>query len=90
VCSFHHGVIHGHGYRIRRLTGRWQFLRPDGTPIPTVAVALTGNTESLIEMHTRARLRIDRTTLTPNWYGERLDPEPILDALLPRRIPTAA
>jgi hypothetical protein len=36
------------------------------------------------------RWRIDRTTLTPNWYGDRLDPDPILDALLPRRIPTAA
>jgi hypothetical protein len=35
-------------------------------------------------------LRIDRTTLTPDWDGERLDPEPILDALLPRRIDTAA
>jgi len=41
-------------------------------------------------MHTRARLRIERTTLTPAWSGERLDPEPILDALLPRRIPTVA
>jgi hypothetical protein len=90
VCSFHHGVIHDHGYRIRRLGGRWQFLRPDGTPVPTAPAALTGNTESLIEMHARARLRIERSTLTPNWYGERLDPEPILDALLPRRVPTAA
>jgi hypothetical protein len=90
VCSFHHGVIHDRGYRIRRLADRWQFLRPDGTPIPTAPAALTGNTESLIEMHTRARLRIERSTLTPNWYGERLDPEPILDALLPRRVPTAA
>jgi hypothetical protein len=51
---------------------------------------LTGNTESLIEMHTRARLRIDRATLTPDWDGERLDPDPILDALLPRRVQTAA
>jgi hypothetical protein len=90
ICSFHHGVIHDHGYRIHRLPGRWEFLRPDDTPIPPVAVPLTGNTESLIEMHTRARLRIDHTTLTPDWDGERLDPDPILDALLPRRIQTAA
>jgi hypothetical protein len=41
-------------------------------------------------MHTRARLRIDHTTLTPDWDGERLDPDPILDALLPRRIRAAA
>jgi hypothetical protein len=90
VCSYHHGVIHDHAYRIRRLPGRWEFLRPDGAPIPAVAAALSGNTESLIEMHTRARLRIDRSTLTPDWDGERLDPDPILDALLPRRITTAA
>jgi hypothetical protein len=90
VCSFHHQVIHDHGYRVRRLTGRWEFRRPDGTPIPSTLAPLTGNAEGLIEMNTRARLRIDRDTLTPNWDGERLDPEPILDALLPRRIKTAA
>jgi hypothetical protein len=89
ICSFHHQVIHDHGYRIHRQPGRWEFRRPDGTPIPTLA-ALTGNTETLIEMNTRARLRIDRNTLTPDWYGERLDPDPILDALLPRRVKTAA
>jgi hypothetical protein len=90
ICSFHHTLIHDHGYRIRRLTGRSEFLRHDGTTIPATAAPLTGNTEDLIEMNTRARLRIDRTTLTPDWYGERLDPEPILDALLPRRFETAA
>jgi hypothetical protein len=90
ICSFHHRLIHDHGYRIRRLSGRWEFRRPDGSPLPTAAVPLTGNTESLIEMNTRARLRIDRTTLTPDWYGDRLDPEPILDALLPKRVRTAA
>jgi hypothetical protein len=90
ICSFHHRVIHDHGYLIRWASGRWMFSRPDGTPIPTVAPALTGNSESLIEMHTRAQLRITRTTLTPDWYGERLDPQPILDALLPRRTRTAA
>ncbi|MHA6622573.1 HNH endonuclease signature motif containing protein [Pseudonocardia sp. DLS-67] len=90
VCSFHHGVIHDHGYRIDRLPGRWEFLRPDGSPIPTTAAALTGNAESLIEMHTWARLRIDRNTLTPNWDGDRLDLDPILDVLLPKRIRTAA
>jgi hypothetical protein len=89
ICSFHHGVLHDHGYRIHRAPGRWVFLRPDGTPIPAPA-AMSGNTESLIEMNTRARLRIDRNTLTPDWYDERLDPDPILDALLPRRFNTAA
>jgi hypothetical protein len=90
VCSYHHGVIHDHGYRIHRLGDRWQFQRPDGTPIPTGGPALSGRTERLIEMHTRAGLRIEGATLTPNWFGERLDPEPILDALLPRRPRAAA
>ncbi|TWF78022.1 HNH endonuclease [Pseudonocardia hierapolitana] len=90
ICSFHHRLIHDHGYRIRRLPGRWEFRRPDGTPIPAIPTPLTGNTESLFEMHTRAWLQIDHTTLTPDWYGDRLDPDPILDALLPRRIRTAA
>jgi hypothetical protein len=90
VCSHHHALIHDLGYRIHRRPGRWEFRRPDGTMIPTTATPLTGNTESLIEINTRARLRIDHTTLTPDWYGDRLDPEPILDALLPKRIRTAA
>ncbi|OLT04062.1 hypothetical protein BJF90_24540 [Pseudonocardia sp. CNS-004] len=89
ICSFHHTTIHDHGYRIRRRPELWEFLRPDGTPIPE-PVVLNGNTEGLIEMHTWDRLRIDRTTLSPQWYGERLDADPILGALLPRRIPAAA
>jgi hypothetical protein len=60
ICSFHHRVIHDHGYRIRWVAGRWEFRRPDNTPIPAPA-ALTENAESLIEMHTRARLQIDHT-----------------------------
>ncbi|MHA6622310.1 HNH endonuclease signature motif containing protein [Pseudonocardia sp. DLS-67] len=90
ICGFHHRLIHDHDYRIHRLPGRWEFLRPDNTPIPTTAAPLTGNTGILIEMHTLARLRIDRTTLTPAWDGDRLDLEPILDALLPKKIRTAA
>ncbi|MHA6622523.1 HNH endonuclease signature motif containing protein, partial [Pseudonocardia sp. DLS-67] len=90
TCTHHHKLIHDAGYRIRRLPGRWEFLRPDGTPIPITTAPLTGNTESLIEMHTRARQRIGHTTLTPNWDGDRLDPEPILDVLLPKRTSAAA
>ncbi|OLS98635.1 hypothetical protein BJF90_40885 [Pseudonocardia sp. CNS-004] len=89
ICSFHHVTIHDHDYLIRRRPGRWEFLRPDGTPIPE-PVVLSGNAEGLIEMHTWDRLRIDRTTLSPQWYGERLDVDPILGALLPKRIPAAA
>ncbi|WP_208825925.1 MULTISPECIES: hypothetical protein [Pseudonocardia] len=58
----------------------WLFHRPDGTPVEATGRPLDGSAESLVERSTRARLRIDRSTLTPDWYGDRLDPEPILDA----------
>src|SRR5690606_33539792 len=86
LCSHHHTVIHDHGYRIVRRDGRWEFARPDGSPIPATAAQLNGNLENLAERHAR----IDHLTLPPDWYGDRLDPEPFLDALLPRRIRAAA
>jgi hypothetical protein len=48
--------------------------------------ALSGNLEDLAER----QARFDHRTLTPDWYGDRLDPDPILDALLPKRIRAAA
>ncbi len=90
VCSFHHRVIHDHGYLIRRQPEGWEFRRPDGSPVPGVGAPLTGNVEGLIEIDVRAGLRITRDTLTPTWAGERLDPAPILDALLPRPAMAAA
>jgi Domain of unknown function (DUF222)/HNH endonuclease len=90
TCGFHHRVIHDHGYRIRRMPDGWDFRRPDGTSVPSCDLPLTGNTESLIEIATREGLRIDRDSLTPTWGGERLDPEPIVDTLLPRHTTAAA
>jgi hypothetical protein len=90
TCSFHHRLIHDHGYRIRRGPDGWEFRRPDGSPVPASAAPLAGNVEGLIEIATREGLRIGRDTLTPTWAGERLDPEPILDTLLPRHPQAAA
>ncbi|GAA0902916.1 HNH endonuclease [Pseudonocardia zijingensis] len=87
LCSHHHKVIHDHGYHVKRRAGKWEFARPDGSAIPATAPALSGNLEDLAERHAR----IDHWTLTPDWYGDRLDPDPILDALLPKRVrPVAA
>jgi hypothetical protein len=58
--------------------------------VPATGAPLTGNPENLIDIATRRGLRITHDSLTPNWFGERLDPEPILDALLPRRAMAAA
>ncbi|GAA1849285.1 hypothetical protein GCM10009772_28220 [Pseudonocardia alni subsp. carboxydivorans] len=91
LCSFHHRLVHDHGYLVLRPPGEdWLFHRPDGTPVEATGRLLDGSAESLVERNTRARLRIDRSTLTPDWYGDRLDPEPILDALLPPGTTAAA
>ena len=84
ICTFHHTLIHDHGYRIRRTQGRWDFLRGDGQPVRPASTPLTGRAESLIETSTRAGLRITRDCLTPDWGGERLDLDFVLDRLLPR------
>jgi hypothetical protein len=85
LCTFHHKVLHDRGFLIRRLGGGWEVRRPDGTPIPEAGAPLTGNVERLVESDARAGRQITNGSLTPTWYGERLDPAPILDALLPRR-----
>lgn len=83
--------MHDHGYLVLRPPGEdWLFHRPDGTAVEATGRPLDGSAESLVERNTRARLRIDRSTLTPDWYGDRLDPEPILDALLPPGTTAAA
>ena len=41
-------------------------------------------------MHTRARLWIDHTTISPNWDGDSLDVDYVLSLLLPKRITAAA
>lgn len=89
LCSFHRTVLHDRGYRIRRLPDRWEVRRPDGTLVDDAGGPLTGDVERLIEIDTRAGLQITRDSLTPTWAGERLDPTPILDALLPRPEPSA-
>jgi hypothetical protein len=90
ICTFHHALIHEHGYRIRRTEGRWDFLRGDGQPVRNAPTPLTGRAESLIETSTRAGLRITRDCLTPDWGGERLDLDLVLDRLLPRPARVAA
>jgi len=91
ICTYHHTVVHDHGYRIQRVNGRWEFRRPDGTPVPEVAEPLSRKAESLVEMHTRAGLHINHTTIKTKWQGDSLDIDYVLGLLLlPKRIPAAA
>lgn len=90
VCGFHHRLVHEGGYGLRWHGGRWLFSRPDGTPVAEAGAPLDGNTESLVELNTRAELRITRDSLTPYWGGERLDAGPVVEFLLRRPGPAAA
>ncbi|WP_343978638.1 HNH endonuclease signature motif containing protein [Pseudonocardia aurantiaca] len=89
VCPFHHQLIHDRGYQIRWTGHRWQALRPDGTDVPEAGRPLAGNLDGLVEHATRSGQLITDRSLTPTWYGETLDPAPILDTLLPRHVPAA-
>jgi hypothetical protein len=90
ICSFHHTLIHEQGYRIQRDGNTWRVLRPDDTPVPPTAEPLSGRAERLVELHTTAQLQITPTSLTPNWGGEQLDLETVVDRLIPRPAPAAA
>ena len=90
VCGFHHRLIHDHGYRIHRAAGRWRVLRPDGVPVPDAGAPLAGTVAGLTATVRRGGRAIRRNSLTPAWFGEALDPAPILDTLLPRRTTLAA
>ncbi|WP_218596387.1 HNH endonuclease signature motif containing protein [Pseudonocardia oceani] len=83
LCGFHHTLVHERGFGIRWTGDGWESLRPDGTPVPATGDPLAGNVERLIEMQTRAELRIDPRGLTPSWGGERLDRDAVLRLLLP-------
>jgi hypothetical protein len=71
------------------LGGRSEFRRPDGTANPTGAAPVTHHTGRLIEVHPGPAAH-RRHHADPDLVRERLDPTPILAALLPRLITTAA
>lgn len=90
LCGFHHRLVHDHGYLIRYVDARWEFRRRDGVLVPAAGAPLSGDQEVLVEQHTSAGLGIDGDPLTPDWYGDPIDPGLFLDALLPPVSPGAA
>ncbi|NMH97949.1 HNH endonuclease signature motif containing protein [Pseudonocardia acidicola] len=81
LCGFHHMLVHDHGYRITAAEGGFRFARPDGVPVPDAGAPPHGAVADLVARH--ARRGIDARTITPDWGGERLDPNPILAWLIP-------
>jgi hypothetical protein len=75
LCSFHHRLLHEGRYSTRITAGGMpEFLRPDGSSMPTGAVAP--------EPSDRGALPGASGTVEPSWGGERLDLGLTIDGIL--------
>ena len=86
-CRFHHRAVHEAGFQVVvDDAGQFQFLRPDGAPLPALPPAARWEGAGAPLAPTVARLAaagisIGPHTATPEWYGESLDLTAALDAL---------
>ena len=84
-CRFHHRALHEEGFRVVATDdGRFQFLRPDGVPLPAVPAAARCAGRPLAPTDARleaAGISIGPHTATPDWYGEPLELAAALDVL---------
>ena len=87
LCRFHHRAVHEEGFQVvADAAGRFQFLRPDGAPLPAVPPAPQWQGAGAPLASTVARLAaagitIGPHTATPEWYGESLNVAAALDVL---------
>jgi uncharacterized protein DUF222 len=81
LCRWHHRLVHEGGFGMRREGDTFTFLRPDGTPIPSAPepAALEGD---LVSINSDLGLDPGPYTITPDWYGERMDLTRTVDALI--------
>ena len=96
LCRFHHRAVHEEGFQVvADAAGQFQFLRPDGVPLPAEPPAACWEGAPLAPTDARlaaAGVSIGPHTATPDWYGESLDLTAALDVLWqpPARVPQAA
>ncbi len=92
LCRFHHRAVHEEGFRVvaAEVEGQFRFLRPDGEPVPDQPPPACWVGAPLAPTDARlaaAGISIGAHTATPNWYGEPLRLQSVLDVLWE---PTAA
>jgi len=77
LCKFHHRQVHEGRVVIEPLNdGVLRFLRPDGQSFESVAPKHTrplSDWRELAATHDQQGVRIDPTTATTRWRGERMD-----------------
>ncbi len=85
LCRFHHRAVHEEGFQVvADAVGQFQFLRPDGVPLPAKPPAVCWEGAPLGPTDARlaeAGVSIGPHTATPDWYGESLDLAAALDVL---------
>ena len=87
VCRFHHRAVHEEGFQVvADGAGGFQFLRPNGEPLPAVPPAprwegVGPPLAPTVERLAAAGISIDPHTATPEWYGESLNVAATLDVL---------
>ncbi len=90
LCRRHHRFVHEHGFRIEGTAAAGvRFIRPDGMPVPHVppspGVEASEGCRGLRAAHTQLGLDIGPRTGVTRWYGERMDYNAGVGALLERR-----
>ena len=87
VCRFHHRAVHEEGFQVvADGAGGFQFLRPNGEPLPAVPPAprwegVGPPLAPTLERLAAAGISIGPHTATPEWYGESLNVAAALDVL---------
>ena len=87
LCRFHHRAVHEEGFQVvADGAGGFQFLRPNGEPLPAVPPAPRWDgvgppLAPTVERLAAAGISIGPHTATPEWYGESLNVAAALDVL---------
>ena len=87
ACKFHHRAVHEEGFQVvADGAGGFQFLRPNGEPLPAVPPAPRWDgvgppLAPTVERLAAAGISIGPHTATPEWFGESLHVAAALDVL---------
>ena len=90
LCRRHHRSVHEEGFQVERLAdGELRFRRPNGEEFPEVpalpAVSADAG-EALATVNAATGVHVDGATLTPAWFGERLNVGYAISVMHPRAI----